>query len=801
MRSPILLAIAVALAALAVPRQTPPVARTAGDRADAAVLRFRIADDSGAAIPGRLTFLGADGPEAKLFPNAAAAPDDLAVRGNAIASLSGQGAITVPPGRYTVHASRGLEWSVDAQELALEAGKEAEATFRLRHEVDTAGRVSGDFHLHTLTHSGHGDSNLKERIITLVAEGVEFAVATDHNHNTDYGPTIKELDAGARMTAVTGNEVTTSIGHFNAFPLDPARPVPNHRLKDTAALFRLIRGETNAFGVIPVIQLNHPRTADMDYLGIAGLDAVTGESASPLWSADFDTLEVFNENEGWGYEDPSVPSGDTLRSQKHSVLRDWFHLLNRGFRFAAVGNSDSHHVLYQLAGYPRNFVPGGTDDPARIDPRAVADGLRRGDAFTTIGPFVEWSVNGQPMGSTVRAPGGRVELRVRVQAASWIDCDRVLVVVNGDVTDVLSVPQARTPVRLDVRHPLRVERDSWIALLVEGDEPLAPVVPGFQRPVRPRAVTNPVRVTLGPEGRWTPPSDRARELARAGDEGRLLREGWEAVGPSERALVLKAMTEAKAPCAAAFARRGLRDGAREVRLMAARVAERLAAAELGPALAAAEATAALDPYLQLALLRARRACGKLDAPEAALAYAERHGADVVRRYGPEVVGLVPEARAVRDWEVAGFERRPEGNAPREAVPAPEREGAKLAWRPATAGDNGVLDLAKLAEGSANGLVAWARTHLQASAPRVVGCALGADDRCRVWLNGELVHEDRGRGRADAWRNLLRLRLRAGWNRLLVEVENGRGAFVLTVRLFDPEIPVSARPAAEAPAER
>ena len=31
------------------------------------------------------------------------------------------------------------------------------------------GWVSGDFHLHTLTYSGHGDSNMPERIISIVA--------------------------------------------------------------------------------------------------------------------------------------------------------------------------------------------------------------------------------------------------------------------------------------------------------------------------------------------------------------------------------------------------------------------------------------------------------------------------------------------------------------------------------------------------------------------------------------------------------------------------------------------------------
>ena len=36
---------------------------------------------------------------------------------------------------------------------------------------------------------------MNERIISLVGENVEFAVATDHNHNTDYQPTIDNLES------------------------------------------------------------------------------------------------------------------------------------------------------------------------------------------------------------------------------------------------------------------------------------------------------------------------------------------------------------------------------------------------------------------------------------------------------------------------------------------------------------------------------------------------------------------------------------------------------------------------------
>ena len=77
---------------------------------------------------------------------------------------------------------------------------------------------------------------IEERIVTLAGEGVELAISTDHNHHTDYSPTVTELHVGERITTVTGNEVSTPIGHMNAFPLDPEDPEDGLKLYMEAGL-------------------------------------------------------------------------------------------------------------------------------------------------------------------------------------------------------------------------------------------------------------------------------------------------------------------------------------------------------------------------------------------------------------------------------------------------------------------------------------------------------------------------------------------------------------------------------------
>lgn len=787
-----------------------PVAPTAGARDDAGILRFEILDEAtGAAIPGRLTFEAADGgPAGTLFPNAAADPKKLAVREDIVATLDGRGAITVPPGRYTVHATRGLEWSRATTPVTIPPRGEARLTARLRHEVDTTGWISGDFHLHTLTFSGHGDANLEERILALVAEGVEFAVATDHNHHTDFGPTIDAVGASPRLTAVTGNEVSVPIGHLNAFPLEPDGPIPDPDARDARELFRFIRAQPNRYGVVPVIQINHPRWNGIDYFAKVGLDPVTSEPAAEFYSGDFDTLEVFNENAGWGYYDAEAPDAPPTGDTRHSVLRDWFGLLNRGHRYAAVGNSDSHHVRLIHAGYPRNFVRSSIDDSGALDPAQIVESIRNRRLFTTLGPFVEFEAGGSAMGGDGAARDGRLDLHIRVQAASWIDCDRVKIVVNGDVIREIAVPQTREPVRLDTRLTLPVDADGWVALLVEGDDPLAPIVQDRRRPVRPLAVVNPVWFDGDGDGRWTAPAEQAAQAV-AHESAEALDRRFAALAgrPASRALLVLAAADRGDGAAVRLARLAIDAPDRLVRLAGARAAERLADPALAPALAEALARAAGDPYVEVALLRAIAAAAGGEAPfsRSVVPFLARTDPARLARYRDEIESLLPGS-PVDAWRVVGFFPNPSRETLVAEAFGPEGEGGgagefrgkdgePVAWREADCDARGFLDLRRTAgpPDRAENAIAYAETFLRAPSDREALFALGSDDGCRVWVNGELLLEDRGRHAVSPFAHVGRMPLRAGWNRVLVKVENGTGSFGLIFRVFDEEVRAAREP--------
>lgn len=607
-------------------------ARTASSDEPHGVLSFELLRSDGQPIPGRLTFVRDGEVDLPLFPGVDARPQNLAVRKNVVYCLSGRDRITVPAGIYTVYASRGLEWSLARTELEIPEGGEVSWTAELRRELSTSGWISGDFHLHTLTHSGHGDSNMEERIISLVGEGVEFAVATDHNHNIDYRPTMESLGATGLMTPVVGNEVSAPIGHLNAFPLDPERPPVDSSLTDANELFKLIREEPNEHGVTPVIQLNHPRWEGIDYFTQTGLDPVTGTSDDPTYSGDFDTLEVLNENAGWGYHDADLDHGFSVGSSLHSVLEDWYHLLNRGHRYFAVGNSDSHTVHKAFAGYPRNFVRSSTDDPSRIDPAEVARELRAGRVFTTTGPFVHARIGDVESGGTVTSLDGRVLLQAKIDAAQWVLLNRAKIVVNGDIwnempLDPLVDPQGRIRWRT-VLQPLVLQHDSWVHVIVEGDESLSPVVTGSPRPILPLAITNPIWIDADGDG-------QVRSLHSWALSECATRRSVAGLRPADAAAVVLAAAELRPEGAELLVRSALASEERKVRLAALRAVEALELQGLQPGLRAIMEGAG-DPLLALAAWRALRAVGSDRVQQDLEGVRARFGRERVERYRNEL---------------------------------------------------------------------------------------------------------------------------------------------------------------------
>jgi hypothetical protein len=452
---------------------------------------------SGSGSPARVTFVDADG---ALAPVYYAETVSTAVREGVVYTGTGQLEAELAPGEYDVYATRGFEWSLGHQRLRVD-GAEHVIELELVREVDTTGFVACDTHVHTLTYSGHGDSSVEERVVTLAGEGVELAIATDHNHNTDYRPVQRTLALDSYFTPVVGNEVSTPVGHFNAFPLDPAEAVPPHDLRDFEAIVAGCR-ERGALAVI----LNHPRWPDHETgpYGVCGLDHFTGEPRREPITHPYDAMELIN--------------SQTEETEPMLLFQDWFALLNRGEHVMGVGSSDSHTVG-GVVGQGRTYVRSSTDEPTAIDVEECARNVAAGRSSVSMGLFVDVRSGGRSvMGELL--PAG-TECEVRVAAPSWIRPERLTVFVNGVAVAEHELAGA-SGVPFEVRFPLpatAAERthDAWLTCVATG----APVGGPWWPQINPYTLgaSNPVFLDADGDLAYASPRATAEALvARNGTE-------------------------------------------------------------------------------------------------------------------------------------------------------------------------------------------------------------------------------------------------------------------------------------------
>jgi hypothetical protein len=487
------------LAAVATLTATPPQ-----ERHDLP-LAFDVRDArTGEPIPCKLTFVGVAGTPTPTFTRVdiGRQEGDLAIAAyDRLMSAAGQGVVHVPPGTYDVYVSRGLEWDI-AVERGVKLGPGGAAiSARLEHVIDTRGWLSADFHVHA-ARSPDSVVPMPHRIIEFVSDGVDMIVSTDHNVVADYQPIIEALGLRRLITSAPGDELTTARwGHFGAFPLprDLERPGQGAVLvhsRSPAEIFQDVRRHAPE----AIIDVHHPRLDDtVGYFNIGGLNPHTDRASARGFSFDFDALEVLN-----GYQDP-------VRRSVDRTIDDWMGLLNHGHLVTATGNSDTHHLTYNIGGYPRNYVQVTDDRPEVVRPQEVAGALRAHRSFFTTGPFVRLAAGGGGIGDLVRAPGGHVTAEITVEAAPWISVDRMILYVNGREVRRWRIPPAKGAVRLHERVEVTTPTDGYFLVRVDGDKLMAPVV-GDTRTfgVRPLALTNPIFLDVDGNGKYDPAYSHGR---------------------------------------------------------------------------------------------------------------------------------------------------------------------------------------------------------------------------------------------------------------------------------------------------
>jgi hypothetical protein len=429
----------------------------------------------------------------------------VAARPGVVYTANGAATIALRPGMHTIYASRGPEYSVATQRVAVAQGKVIPFEMRLTREVPTAGLVSSDTHIHTFTHAKHGDATIHERMLTIAGEGLELPISTEHNMLADFNGPAKAAGVREYFTPVLGCEVTTRRGHFNVFPILPESRVPDFRIEHWPALMENIRGTPG----VQFVVLNHPRDVHSGFCPFAetNFNARTGENLRGF-EFSFDGVELIN-------------SG-ALRTDLMQVFHDWFALLNYGHKIVGVGASDSHDVSRFIVGQGRTYILCDDSDPGRIDVAEVLANLKKGKALISLGLITKLKLEDRfEAGDLATGLGKNMKVFAQVLGPSWAEADQIELFANGKRIAQHRIDPSRRVEKANVSWTLpRPKNDFHLIAIASGPGVRSPhwAIPRPYQASSPKwnprvlGATNPIWVDADGDGQYTP-----LRLQKAGD--------------------------------------------------------------------------------------------------------------------------------------------------------------------------------------------------------------------------------------------------------------------------------------------
>jgi hypothetical protein len=400
--------------------------------------------------------------------------------------MDGETTMRAPVGQWEVVVSRGYEYDLYRETVTVVADATAEVSAEVERVVDTTGIMCADYHIHTVR-SADADDMGAHKVRSAAADGLDLPIRSEHEFVESFQPLVEQLGLQRWLRGMTSVEMTSMEiwGHMGVFPLEPdpsqinggaplwqeypddQNPSTELRTLSPPELFAAVRKRPEQ----PIIIINHPR-GGANYFSYVGYDNVTGMVEHPEeWDEQFRVVEFFNDSD-W-------------LANRDGLVEDWLSFLRDGRRVFAVGSSDSHGVAGSPVGYPRTCLRVGTDDPMEITPNAVRDATRDGHSVVSGGIYLDVAIGEAGPGDEV-VVGPTTTVRVRVQAAPWVDVDVVELVVDGEVVDTAAIPPSTDVIRYD--GDIVVDTGGYVIVAAYGDSRLEPVHPGRT----PFAVSNPI---------------------------------------------------------------------------------------------------------------------------------------------------------------------------------------------------------------------------------------------------------------------------------------------------------------------
>lgn len=314
----------------------------------------------------------------------------------------------------------------------------------------------------------------------------------------DYAEAIAALGVEDRLVMITGTESTGHllfnfrddyafpqvVGHWIFWPIayDPEGPYRGAAWDERAepGLLFTRQDDLGWDRDIGIAQLNHPYGGaqfgrDYSWGSAAGFD-----QTEPL-QAEYDGTGqslFFHKPDGANYGNDAYDVQEVMNGTSNENLIQyrsfWHYLLNQGIVRSGTANSDSHSLVENVLGTPRNLVF-TTTTQVDFDLATFNEDVRAGHILGTNGPIILATVGGHSPGVAAVSASSSDSLHIVVSAAPWIPVDEVRILVNGVVAATLTdLADPADPLggdgleSLDVEVPLSellpASGDAWIVV-------------------------------------------------------------------------------------------------------------------------------------------------------------------------------------------------------------------------------------------------------------------------------------------------------------------------------------------------
>jgi TolB protein len=387
--------------------------------------------------------------------------------------------VTMPQGRATIEAMRGVEYEPVTRVVAVTPGETTTVRIPLRRIDDPGARgwISGDLHVH-MNYGGTYRATPQSLVRQARAEGVrvvENLIVNKESRIPDVAHFTGRPDTASTrdVLLVHDEEFHTSYwGHTGMLGLTSHLLLPNYAAYAGTAAASIV--PTNA----DVLRLARAQGAVTGYVHPFDALPAPTDTTRPLTNAfpvDL-ALGLVDYYEAVGFVD------DYMATQ-----HIWYAALNCGYRLAAGAGTDAMTNFASLRGpVGMNRVYARVSGP--LTHRAFLAALKAGRTFATNGPLLQFTIDGREPGDEI-ARAGPTRLTARVRLRSMVPVDHLEIVQNGAVVRV--IPTTAGGKSADTVVALDVNATGWFLLRARGDSARHPVLD-----LIPMATTSPVYVTV-----------------------------------------------------------------------------------------------------------------------------------------------------------------------------------------------------------------------------------------------------------------------------------------------------------------